>query len=84
MRVPIVSRVGGVLFADLGNVWNKEWGLRLGDLLYDAGFGLRYNSPFGPVRIDYAHQLNRVEGLRFDGKPQRRPWRVHVNFGYGF
>lgn len=84
MRFPIVTRVGGVLFADAGNVWTNEWDLRLGDLRYDAGFGLRYNSPFGPVRIDYAYQLNRVDGLRIDGKPQRRPWRVHFNFGYGF
>lgn len=84
MRFPIVNRLGGVLFVDLGNVWTHEWDLRLGDLRYDAGLGLRYNSPFGPVRIDYAYQVNRVEGLRIDGKPQRRPWRVHFNFGYGF
>ena len=39
----------------------------------DAGPGVRYASPFGLVRIDFAYQLNRLEGLRIDGKRPGEP-----------
>lgn len=58
---------GAALFLDAGNAINN-----LGDKLEQgAGFGLRWKSPVGPVRIDLATALSR-EG---------RPWRLHINIG---
>ncbi|HEY9053121.1 MAG TPA: BamA/TamA family outer membrane protein [Gammaproteobacteria bacterium] len=36
-----------------------------------AGFGFRWKSPIGPVRIDFASAISQ------DGQP----WRVHLNIG---
>lgn len=60
-RFPIAKRVSAAFFADIGNAWydgadawkylgvTTDSGFRLG---YGAGF--LFNSPFGPIRIDYA------------------------------
>jgi len=69
MRLPIVgNRLGGALFYDVGNVFTsvRRINLRLtppsaGDLNYMShtiGFGFRYGTPIGPVRVDLAYQLN--------------------------
>ena len=44
--------------------------MRLGDLLYDAGPGLRLDTPFGLIRVDFGYQLRPLDGLRIDGQPQ--------------
>ena len=41
VRAPIFRRVRGAVFVEAGNVWQEPWTLRLGDLRYDAGAGLR-------------------------------------------
>jgi outer membrane protein insertion porin family/translocation and assembly module TamA len=84
LRVPIVGHLGGVLFLDGGNVWTDPWDFNLGDLRYDAGAGLRYNTPIGPFRIDFGYQLNPVEGLLVNGEPQPRQFRVHFSIGHAF
>ncbi len=67
--MPVLSRFnfGGVVFADAGNVWtdvdemsHAAFGLRFDepyrrpDMRYSCGFGLRYRTPFGPIRADLA------------------------------
>ena len=37
-----------------------------------------------PVRLDFAYQLNRLEGLRIDGQLQQRRWRIHFSIGQAF
>ena len=37
----------------------------ISDLHYAAGLGLRWVSPFGPIRVDYGLNLNRKEGEPF-------------------
>jgi outer membrane translocation and assembly module TamA len=54
------------------------------NLLSDAGAGLRYLTPIGPVRLDFAYQINRLEGLRLDGQLQGRPWRLQFSIGQAF
>jgi outer membrane protein assembly complex protein YaeT len=84
VRSPSWNGVGLVGFVDAGQVWRAPWTMRAGDLLYDAGPGLRYSSPFGLVRLDFAYQLKRLEGLRVDGEPQTRRWRVQFAIGHAF
>ncbi len=84
MRVPILKRVRAALFVEAGNVWQNPWTLRLGDLRYDAGPGVRFDTPFGLVRLDFGYQLRPVAGLRLDGKPQSSRWRFNFGIGEAF
>ncbi len=56
--------LGGVVFVDVGNVSeasgnSREWlrALTLSALQPSAGLGLRYKTPFGPVRLDVGLRL---------------------------
>jgi translocation and assembly module TamA len=54
------------LFADAGSAFNNAPNIAVG-----AGFGARWYSPLGPIRIDIAHG--------FDGLSPG--WRLHISFG---
>ena len=60
----ITKPLGGVIFYDGGNVYRA---INLNDLVRNytntVGFGLRYATPIGPVRIDVGHNLNPVPGI---------------------
>jgi outer membrane protein assembly complex protein YaeT len=84
LRIPIVGKLGGVLFVDAGNVWTNPWDINLNDLRYDIGPGLRYNTPIGPVRLDVGFQLNPIDGLIVNGEPQQRSYRIHFSIGQAF
>ncbi len=69
MKLPWVgNRLGGTLFYDGGNVYtdfnhiNFNWRppsvTELNYFSHTVGFGLRYPTPVGPVRVDFAYQLN--------------------------
>jgi outer membrane protein insertion porin family/translocation and assembly module TamA len=83
VRMPLRGRIGAVWFVDAGNAWTEAWDVDPSDLRYDIGPGLRYNSPIGPLRIDFAYQLNPIPGLLVNGKESRR-WRVHLSIGQTF
>jgi len=76
--------LGLVGFVDAGNVWSDAWEWQPGDLRYDAGPGLRYPTPVGPLRVDLAYQLTPTPELLVDGRPQQRRWRVHFSIGQSF
>jgi outer membrane protein insertion porin family/translocation and assembly module TamA len=84
VRVPIWRQLSGVVFFDGGNVWREPWDFKLGDMRYDAGPGLRYNTPIGPLRVDVGYQLNPVPGLLVNGKEQARRLRFHFSIGQAF
>ena len=84
LRATLSGNLGGVLFLDGGNVWPGSWGLRLNDLNYAIGPGLRYQTPVGPVRFDFGYQLNRISGLFINGSPETRRWRIHFSIGQAF
>jgi len=50
---PIYGDVKGAVFADAGNVRPRAADFGLGDMRCGMGAGLRYNLPFGPIRLDY-------------------------------
>ena len=83
-RVPIWGNLGGVLFLDGGNVWDKAWDFNVGDMRYDVGPGLRYTTPIGPIRADLGYQLNPIPGLLVNGKPESRRFRFHFSIGQAF
>ena len=84
LRATLVGNFGGVLFLDGGNVWADAWGIRLSDLHYAVGPGLRYQTPIGPIRFDFGYQLNRIPGLFINGEPETRRWRIHFSIGQAF
>jgi len=62
LRTSLGKNFGLVTFLDGGNVWVKMNEMKLTDLKFAAGLGLRYNTPVGPVRIDYGLKLHREKG----------------------
>lgn len=84
LRLSTGGSLGGVLFLDGGNVWAGDWDVRLNDLRYAIGPGLRYQTPIGPIRFDLGYQLNPDANLRVNGQPQQRRWRVHFSIGQAF
>ncbi|MET0552011.1 MAG: BamA/TamA family outer membrane protein, partial [Vicinamibacteria bacterium] len=64
------------VFADAGNVYRLVSDFDLGNLRYSAGFGLRYRTAFGPIRVDWAFKLNRR------GEESRS--HVHLTIGHAF
>ena len=84
LRFPLVGKIGAVLFVDGGNVWLNPRDFNLNDMVYDAGPGLRYNTPIGPVRLDVGWQLNTIPGLLVNGEQQKRPLRIHFSIGQAF
>jgi outer membrane protein assembly factor BamA len=83
-RFNIRGKLGGVLFVDGGNVWTGPWEVRVSELRWAVGPGIRYDTPIGPMRVDIGTQLNPIEGLVIDGKEAKRKWRVHFSIGQAF
>ncbi len=81
LRFPLIGdNVGGVLFHDAGNVYSSLGNLSfrvkqrdLGDfdyMVHAVGFGLRYRTPIGPVRVDLAYSINPPRFFGFKGSEQ--------------
>jgi len=72
---PLVSeiRLKGVVFTDIGSAFNafKEM-----DLRPTAGLGVRWISPFGPIRLEWGYNINKKEG--------EEPSRFEFAFGTFF
>ena len=62
--IPLLKDQGlvGLVFYDAGNVYNNDENLDLGNLRTSAGFGFRWYSPMGPIRIEYGYKLDVKEG----------------------
>jgi outer membrane protein insertion porin family len=75
-RFPIFGNtVGGAVFADIGNVFAGSR-IRFDELRYGAGFGIRYLSPVGPLRIDLA--------MPFEKRWYDDSFQYFVTLGYAF
>ena len=83
-RMRLRGSLGAALFVDAGNVWSGIEGLGAGRIRVDAGPGLRWMSRVGIVRADLGIQLTRIEGLKVDGRPETRFWRLHFSIGHPF
>jgi outer membrane protein insertion porin family len=60
-RVPLpifpITGIVGALFYDTGNVFARWSNVDLNNFTHTVGFGLRYQTPLGPVRLDFGFLL---------------------------
>ena len=62
-RYPVWRKLGGVLFWDAGNVWDREQGDKnLTHLRHGVGGGLRYLTPVGPLSLDVGWKIRPRSG----------------------
>jgi outer membrane protein insertion porin family len=68
-QIPLFFGIKAAVFYDVGQVWGPDvsQGTRvdIGDLRHGMGAGLRWNSPFGPIRVDYGIKLDQRKGESF-------------------
>jgi outer membrane protein insertion porin family len=73
----IMKALGGVVFYDGGNVYSA---ISLNNFVHNysntVGFGLRYATPIGPIRIDIGRNLNPVPGIT--------PTQYYITLGQAF
>jgi outer membrane protein insertion porin family len=63
LTYPLFKDLGiiGVVFYDTGNVYTADDNIDLGNLRQAAGYGIRWYSPIGPIRIEGGHILDPIE-----------------------
>ena len=59
LRAPVTRGLGVVGFLDTGNVFASASDIDLAKLRSAVGGGVRYKSPFGPIRFDLGFKVNR-------------------------
>ncbi len=78
LRFPLFGNsVGGVLFHDMGNVYDdvqdvsfrfRQRNIQDFDYMVQGiGFGIRYNTPIGPIRVDFSLSPNSPRFFGFQG-----------------
>ncbi|MBU1577746.1 MAG: BamA/TamA family outer membrane protein [Candidatus Edwardsbacteria bacterium] len=76
LRIPIYWMFGAAVFVDAGNVWAGFGDVRWRQFQGGTGLGLRFITPVGPVRVDYAVKTEETidfkEGL------------FYINLGHAF
>jgi outer membrane protein insertion porin family len=63
--VPLPFNFRAAAFFDIGNAFGFKTKFDLTDLREAAGAGIRWQSPFGPIRVDYGINLDRRKGEDF-------------------
>ena len=75
-RVALPRAVGLVVFLDGGNVWRDARNIDFHDMKFSVGPGIRYNTPVGPLRLDFGYKLRREAG--------ESPAQLHFTLGHAF
>ena len=76
LRVPVHGSLGLVGFLDAGNVFALTTDLDFRQLRSALGFGVRYASPVGPIRVDLGFKANRQGSEPLTA--------VHITLGQAF
>ncbi|MFH1830158.1 MAG: outer membrane protein assembly factor BamA [Pseudomonadota bacterium] len=63
-EIPIYDKAGirGVVFFDAGNAFAENQNYNIANLRLDYGFGIRWNSPMGPLRFEWGFPIGRQPG----------------------
>lgn len=78
LRFPLIGdNIGAVLFHDTGNVYSTMGDISLrfrqrdkqdfDYLVHSFGFGIRYSTPIGPIRLDLSFSPNSPRFFGFEG-----------------
>jgi outer membrane protein insertion porin family len=82
LRVGVLNdRAEVVGFMDAGNVFQRATDLDITNLRGAAGFGFRYRSPVGPIRVDLGFNLKRRELV---AGQLERAYVLHISLGQAF
>jgi outer membrane protein insertion porin family len=76
LRTSLGKGIGLVTFLDGGNVWVDITDVDVTDMKFTIGLGLRYNTPVGPLRVDYGYKLQQQEG--------ESTGEIHFSIGHAF
>jgi outer membrane protein insertion porin family len=74
--IPLPFDIRLAAFFDIGNVYGFKTKFDLTDLRKAAGGGIRWVSPFGPIRVDY--------GFNLDRRPGEKAANFHFSVGSPF
>jgi outer membrane protein assembly complex protein YaeT len=69
-----LEKISVVFFYDFGNLWTAPQKMRLSEIAMAFGFGLRYNTIAGPIRIDFGMKLYDPDA------PATRRWVTQKRF----
>ena len=69
-----LEKISLVFFNDFGNLWTAPQKMRLSEIAMAFGFGLRYNTIAGPIRIDFGMKLYDPDA------PAARRWVTQKGF----
>jgi outer membrane protein insertion porin family len=81
LRVPVYRGFGVVGFFDTGNVFARTMSIDLGQLRSSVGFGVRYRSPVGPIRVDLGFKVDRQDIVP---GTLESPRALHISLGQAF
>jgi outer membrane protein insertion porin family len=85
LRYPFSRRFTLVPFYDLGNVFRKASDFRFSGMTNTVGFGIRFNTPVGPIGVDYGYLLDPPSFVTASGGVIRQKQGViHIRFGQSF
>ncbi len=68
--IPLIKKAGlvGVIFYDTGDVYDTGENIDLGTMRKSAGYGFRWYSPMGPMRLENGYILDPEEGESKGGR----------------
>ena len=78
LRFPLLgANIDGVLFHDMGNIYSdlssvsfrfrQQNNQDFNYMVHAVGFGIRYRTPVGPIRVDLAYSINPPSFVGFNG-----------------
>jgi outer membrane protein insertion porin family len=85
LRFPLSRRWRLVPFYDLGNVFRRVSDISFAGMTNSVGLGLRFNTPIGPVGVDYGYLLDPPFFITASGATLRQPRSAfHIRIGQSF
>ena len=88
-RIALPKHLGLVLFLDGGNIWTTPDTVNIQEMKFSVGAGIRYNTPVGPLRLDWGYKLRPIDvfyanSANPDIKIHESPYEFHFTLGNAF